>query len=241
MTLTDEEVTNGKPDFKETFDFARHEPDKHSLEGYHSLRGPNPPVQIGDEDFSSRLELYMKEMERVALVILSNAAIILGCSPDSLTQYFTPEATTLIRFIKYPPCEKGGQFGVGAHTDYGFLTIILQDETVSGLEAQTRSGEWIEVPPLPHTFAVNIGDTLQAWSKNIFRATPHQVRNNNPQSRNRYSIPFFFDPSLDACIIDHNGDSLGLSHQGDNPVFVYGEHLYRAYMRSYPTNKEQEL
>ncbi|KAK9694830.1 hypothetical protein K7432_013267 [Basidiobolus ranarum] len=55
--------------------------------------------------------------------------------------------------------EKHG-LGVGPHKDYGFLTILLQDN-VGGLQIQTRQGEWIDAPSIPDTFVVNIGEAFE--------------------------------------------------------------------------------
>jgi len=50
---------------------------------------------------------------------------------------------------KYPPHpENSGDWGVGPHTDYGVITLILQDN-VGGLQAQTRHGEWVDISPRP--------------------------------------------------------------------------------------------
>jgi isopenicillin N synthase-like dioxygenase len=219
-SAVDEEITLGIPDHKETIDFGFDEPFQENATGYHVLRGPNLYPSQTDGVFKTRLMTYMKEMSRIGMVIIKAIAIIMERDVDSLAQFFEPPFA-LLRFIRYPPTE-GSKLGVGQHSDYGFLTMIAQDETVNGLQALSRNGDWVPVDPIPNTFAVNIGDMLEAWSNGVLRATPHRVIN-NASSDHRISIPFFFEPSLEACIPSKNKE-----------LRSYGEHVYGAYVRSYP-------
>ena len=82
------------------------------------------------------------------------------------------------------------------HTDYGLLTILLQDDA-GGLEVRSRS-RWVPAPPLADSFVCNIGDMLDRMTQGRFRSTPHRVR--NPAPRDRLSFPFFFDPNFHARI-----------------------------------------
>jgi isopenicillin N synthase-like dioxygenase len=85
---------------------------------------------------------------------------------------------------------------VGEHTDYGLLTILLQDDA-GGLEVKSRSG-WVSAPPVPGSFVCNIGDMLDRMTGGLYRSTPHRVRNTAP--RDRLSFPFFFDPNFFAPV-----------------------------------------
>lgn len=60
----------------------------------------------------------------------------------------------------YPPCpEPDLTLGMPAHSDYGFLTLLLQDE-IEGLQIQYQDN-WITVEPMPNSFVVNVGDHLE--------------------------------------------------------------------------------
>lgn len=63
----------------------------------------------------------------------------------------------------YPPCpEPELTLGMPPHSDYGFLTLLLQDE-VKGLQIQFEE-KWLTVEPIPNAFVVNIGDHLEVGS-----------------------------------------------------------------------------
>lgn len=78
-----------------------------------------------------------------------------------------------MRALHYPPpppgCaeeEEGGEgedgdedeerMGLGAHKDFSWVTLVLQDE-VGGLEVLNSEGKWIDVPPREGTLVVNVG------------------------------------------------------------------------------------
>ncbi|MBC9205260.1 hypothetical protein IBL26_00315 [Roseomonas aerophila] len=86
------------------------------------------------------------------------------------------------------------EFGLAPHTDTGFMTLLAQND-VPGLNIGTRDGRWIDAPAIPGTFIVNGGDMLRRWTNDRFLATPHRVINRS--GKERYSIPLFFDTTLD--------------------------------------------
>ncbi|MGX5850895.1 2OG-Fe(II) oxygenase family protein [Mesorhizobium sp. PL10] len=85
--------------------------------------------------------------------------------------------------------------GIGAHTDYGTLTILAQD-SVGGLQVMNRDDAWVEGTPIPGTFVINIGDLVQKLTNDLYLANLHGVVNTS--GRERYSIPFFVDADYDA-------------------------------------------
>ncbi|KAF3964683.1 hypothetical protein CMV_011059 [Castanea mollissima] len=78
------------------------------------------------------------------------------------------------------------------HSDYGLLTLLLQDE-VQGLQIQYE-GKWATVEPLPDSLVVNIGDHLEIFSNGKYRSLIHRVLVNPSKSRisiaSLHSLPF---------------------------------------------------
>ncbi|KAH9304901.1 hypothetical protein KI387_009305, partial [Taxus chinensis] len=79
----------------------------------------------------------------------------------------------------------------GAHTDYGLLTLVNQDDDTSALQVRNCAGEWIWAVPSPGTFVCNIGDMLKVWTNGLYQPTLHRVINKNPKYR--VSVPFFYE------------------------------------------------
>jgi len=90
-----------------------------------------------------------------------------------------------------------GDNALGAHTDPGVLTLLLQDD-VGGLQAESAEHGWIDVPPRPGTVVVNLGDTMQVWTNDRYRAAAHRVR--PMTTSDRLSVPFFGNPHRDTVI-----------------------------------------
>ena len=127
---------------------------------------------------------------------MAGLALSLGLEESYFADRCTGEPLTLFRIFNYPPPADPTLWGVGEHTDYGLLTILLQDDA-GGLEVQSRS-RWVAAPPVPGSFVCNIGDMLDRMTGGLYRSTPHRVR--NPAPRDRLSFPFFFDPNFFARV-----------------------------------------
>ncbi|XP_043705260.1 probable 2-oxoglutarate-dependent dioxygenase SLC1 [Telopea speciosissima] len=93
----------------------------------------------------------------------------------------------------FPPCpEPELTLGMPPHSDYGSLTLVLQDE-VEGLQIQYQ-GQWFTVQPLPNSFVVNVGDHLEIFSNGRYKSVLHRVLVNSTRSRlsvaSLHSLPF---------------------------------------------------
>jgi isopenicillin N synthase-like dioxygenase len=141
---------------------------------------------------------YYNALWRLGLDLHMAIACDLGLSPTFFADKFDRPMATL-RLLHYPPRIAGENelAGAGEHTDYGGVTILLND-SVGGLEVRRRDGQWIKAPPIPGAFVCNIGDCLMRWSNDIYVSTPHRVI--SPPGQDRYSVAFFLDPNPDAMI-----------------------------------------
>jgi isopenicillin N synthase-like dioxygenase len=140
---------------------------------------------------------FMSAATVAAQAVLEGIALALGLDATYFRAHYTADPTVLFRIFRYPPARpEDDVWGVGEHTDYGLLTLLLQDD-VGGLQVKSRDG-WIDVPPVDGALVCNLGDMLDRLTGGEFRSTPHRVRNTS--GRERFSFPFFFDPSFDARI-----------------------------------------
>lgn len=189
-----DELTSGVPDDKEGLYFGTElsVDDPRVVDGL-ALHGPNQfpvrPAELGP--------LVLEWMDRLAVVgraVLSGVALSFGLDRDWFDRWCA-EPTVLFRIFHYPPPAPDfvGTWGVAEHTDYGLLTLLVQDDT-GGLEVRVGD-EWVQVPPTPDAIVCNLGDMLERVTGGRFRSTPHRVR---LPDRDRYSFPLFLDPAWDA-------------------------------------------
>ena len=96
---------------------------------------------------------------------------------------------------------------LGHHTDLGLVTLLIQDD-VGGLQAESAEHGWIDVEPRPGSIVINLGDCMQVWTNDRYRAAVHRVL---PMSTStRMSIPYFLNPARDrvvepVCELAHDG------------------------------------
>jgi len=125
--------------------------------------------------------------------------------------------------LHYPPRDEAvpDQYGTGAHTDGGFLTLLVQ-HGVGGLQIRRTDGSWMNAPVLPGRFLVNKGDMMRRWTNERFLSSPHRVLNVSGTAR--YSMAFFFDPHLDHVMECLPGCS-GPGNPPKYPTTTCGEYL----------------
>jgi isopenicillin N synthase-like dioxygenase len=180
-------------DYKECFDAGIERPGARG-----PFEGPNqwPPALPG---FRTAVEAYLDAMLGTATLTLEGIALSLDLPRDFFAAKMT-RPLMIQRMIHYPSQSgfvEEGVIGIGAHTDYGLMTILAQDD-VGGLQVMNRSGHWVEAPPIPGTFVVNIGGLMQRLTNDLYIANLHRVV--NISGRERYSLPCFVDADPDAVI-----------------------------------------
>lgn len=190
----DRELTRNRRDWKEIFDVG---PD-----GQLTLANSRPQWPSTLPGFRPALEAYMQVCARLSTELLGAIAGTLGTRPDELQGYFTPVHTSLLRLNHYPAsvaqahAELGAQapLGVHEHTDAGALTLLLQDDQ-PGLQV-LHGGEWILVPPRRDALIVTLGDIVQVWSNDRYRAPLHRVVVSHDAQR--FTAAYFFNPAVDS-------------------------------------------
>lgn len=168
---------------------------------------------------------------------------MLARSLDLGENYFRPMFTdpmVVLRLLRYPalrPDAPARHFGAGAHTDWGAITILAQDEA-GGLEVCGTDGVWTPATPVPGTFVVNLGDMMPRWTRGFYRSNPHRVIYRGENSAPRYSMPVFYDPNYNAlinCLPTLLDRPEGLDYQ---PCTV-GEHISAMYAKTYQSAAAQ--
>ncbi len=200
----DRELTKNRRDLKEVFDFAalahpelpEHHPDNRA-----SVDGTNRWPQTLPQFRATMLE-YVAACEQLSLRLLGTLCAGLGADESTLTPHFSPVHTGFARLNYYPlddPLEPSvaatvtglGDMALHHHSDAGALTVLLQDD-VGGLQVRTDDG-WLDVTPRDGALVINVGDMMQIWSNDRYRAALHRVR--PITGRPRHSLPFFFNPA----------------------------------------------
>lgn len=183
-------------DVKEGYDMALDLPvDDPYVQAGLPFYGPNA-WPSGLTEFKSVMNGYHAAMVGLGRRLLRSFAIALDVEETYFNSHFQ-KPIAQIRLLRYPPAPPHHLplNGAGEHTDFGWLTMILQDKT-GGLEVLDRDGRWIDALPIPGTFVVNVGDLMQRWTNDRYIATFHRVMNR--ARHERYSAAFFMDPDYHA-------------------------------------------
>jgi polar amino acid transport system ATP-binding protein len=187
------ELTSGESDLKEGLYFGTEldDSDRRVRAGW-PMHGRNLfPEMAG---LRESVLSYMSALEAIGQRVLSLMAEGLRLDAGYFQQHYTNDPTVLFRIFRYPPDASPAGWGVGAHTDYGLLTLLQQDE-VGGL--QIRHGEgWIDVPPVPDSLVCNVGDMLERLTNGRYLSALHRVKNSSASQR--LSMVLFLDPAFDA-------------------------------------------
>lgn len=197
----------------------------------HFNAGPNQwPERL--PEFRTVTLRYFDVMREVAADLLDGIALSLDLDGD----FFDPlkvDPLATLRLLHYPPQPANaepGEKGCGAHTDFGGITILLQDG-VGGLQVWDHDGEkWLDAHPMPGAFIVNLGDLIGRWTNDRYRSTVHRVINSS--GRERYSVPFFFSGNPDH-LVECIASCLHYGEEPKYPPVTVDEHMRHRYKLSY--------
>lgn len=220
-----------------------------------AMQGSNAwPSQAG---FKTGVAAYYGQVLALARRLMRLFASALELPTDFFDSVVT-QPGAMLRLLKYPAQDpsRSDALGIGAHTDIECFTILAQG-TQPALQILNVDGHWIQAPPVPGTFVVNIGgelsrliadktltlmpyrlvDMLARWSNDKFISTVHRVLNITGEER--YSVPFFFGPSYDT-ILRPLRTCVGEGTEAKYEPVKAGDYVYQRLTKSRLSKEEAE-
>ncbi|MEL6573223.1 MAG: 2-oxoglutarate and iron-dependent oxygenase domain-containing protein [Pseudomonadota bacterium] len=191
------------------------------------MTGPNiwPDLPGWKESVST----YYDAIFNLGLSLMDALALELGVDTEELTQHITCPTSQLrlLRYVENDMDATKDLVGIGAHSDFECFTILLQGGP--GLQVMNAEDVWVEAPPIPGCFIVNIGDIFETWSGGQFKSTQHRVNN---IGRERYSFPLFFGLDYHA-VVEPLEKFRTPETVAKYPPMKAGEHLMRMTVKGF--------
>lgn len=229
------------PDLKEGFFVGQDVPlDDSNVQARRFFMGPNvwPDASVlAPQDFRAPVEAYFHAVHSLALKVLDLVARTLPYGAGIFDELKAGQTVAVLRMLHYPAAPQMDhlqgpkQLGAGAHTDFGAITLLLQDEH-HGLEVlDPKTNEFVSVNPTPNALVFNVGDMLSVWAGGKFKSSVHRVINKAPTDR--YSAAFFYGGALDCPLTPF--DRKSPLAEGEE-VLTVEKHLIRRTTESYATS-----
>lgn len=199
--------------------------------------GPNlwPSSDLVSEAvFKKPMQKYFSKMFTLALKVMDAIAAGMPYGSSVFDEFTSNDAVSSIRLLHYPPDKSNNelQLGAGAHTDFGAITLLLQDQ-IGGLQVWDYGNkEWKDVTPVKDAYVVNVGDMLQMWTSGVYKSSLHRVLNRS--GKDRYSVPFFFDGNVDCVLTPLGGGEEGKKYP------TVEEHMKERFGQTYGRGKKRE-
>ena len=185
------------PDILEAFNLGQdYGPDHPGVIANKPLHGPNQWPDL--PGFKQAVEEWQGLMDGLMHTIVRAVCGAMDMSYEQIGPWFDKPLCQM-RLLHYPPQppQIGHMMGARPHQDTSFMTILLQDDR-GGLEVEARTGEWLQAPPRPDMFVVNVGEYLELLTSGVCYPAKHRVVNRS--GKDRYSVPFFFSPNFDTVV-----------------------------------------
>jgi len=222
--------TGSPPDLKESFMSARELGPEHPfVRDKIPYEGANQwPTSL--PQFRQGVLRYNERISDLGRHLCRSIALSLDLPEDYFSEGVAEPSCT-VRLLHYPPHPtnaEANQLGAGAHTDWGLITLLLQDD-VGGLEVRNAAGKWLRATPIEGTFVVNLADLVPRITNGLYHSTMHRVLN-NLSGRDRYSVATFFNPSYMSRF------DLVPTCRPENFVpapWTFGEHIQDMFNRTY--------
>ncbi|KAI1322832.1 oxidoreductase [Xylariaceae sp. FL0255] len=213
----------GLPDLKESYYITKDFP------GSGNMYPPSENLPA----FRKTADKYYDAMIQLSQRLFRLLAASLPVDPDYFDGYSGVNRSakswtgSTLRLVHYPQRSQEvseRQMACGSHTDFGSITLLLQD-AISGLEIKPpKQSDWVAVPPIRDVYVVNIGDLMQKWTNGEYVSAVHRV--SHDQNVDRYSVPFFFNGNYDYVIKPlENGRQVGSKSEANYESFTVGGHI----------------
>ncbi|XP_059282037.1 1-aminocyclopropane-1-carboxylate oxidase-like [Lycium ferocissimum] len=191
------------------------------------------------DDYRKVMKEFANKLEKLAEQLLDLLCENLGLEKGYLKNAFygTKGPTFGTKVANYPPCPKPELIkGLRAHTDAGGIILLFQDDKVSGLQL-LKDGQWVDVPPMPHSIVVNIGDQLEVITNGKYKSVDHRVIAQT--DGNRMSIASFYNPGSDAIIFPAPQLIEKAEKLEKDKFLKYPKFMFEDYMKLYASLKFQ--
>lgn len=182
-----------KPDLKEGYYVARDLPlDAPQVLAKKFAHGPNVwPAALGAH-FRETCMDYLERVTNLTEQVMQAIAVSLGYDVNYFDE-FCHEPMAFYKLLHYPPQRDDAhklQRGIGAHRDFGVITLLLQGD-IPGLEVwDAEANDWYPAPPVEGAYVVNLGNLFEQWTNDKYISNVH-VRY-LPQSHTILGKVFFF-------------------------------------------------
>lgn len=179
------------------------------------LRDVVPSWPDSPADLREVAAAYAEANRKVFVEVVGAAmeAMGIGGAEDGVMEELTSAGSQMMTVNCYPACPQPDlTLGMPPHSDYGFLTLVLQDE-VEGLQVM-HDGEWLTVDPVPGSFVVNVGDHFEIYSNGRYKSVLHRVRVNS--TRPRISVASFHSVGA-ARVVGPAAELIGEERGGGEP------------------------
>lgn len=223
------------PDYKETLEIGR--------DGVEGMPNQWPDTFDAEgEEFTKVMKAFHSTCKDLHTQLMRSMALAMGYEEDYFDSY-TDGGDNTLRLLHYPPVlksvfkERPGAVRAGAHSDYGSLTLLFQDD-VGGLEVKSPKNTWVRAAPIKDTIVINAGDLLARWSNDTIKSTNHRVvqppndDNSSEHYPTRYSVAYFCNPNFDRTI-----EALPGTYKDESdkkyPAVNSGEYLTRRLAATY--------
>ena len=190
------ELREVKEGYSYGFDWPAEQPPDNALQGPNVWPASDPQEGFDAEDFRTTMNDIYSDCYRVSQAIaaglaqaLEQPALLDACQGSGgetislmrMFRYFPYSADPLGSNGDATPAAGVPKIGSSPHTDWGFLTLVVQQDIgpgEGGLEIWDHTSEqrgWLRVPSVPSSVVVNVGDYLSLLSRGRFVSPLHRV------------------------------------------------------------------